>query len=178
MNRHIQYFPRSFSPELSFMGGVPVCPPPCRNSYRPDSAGSFWLRSLSLMVAGCGACGRRSACRGQRVSVVHGKQAGARSASSTNPQPLCGHRLFNLGALQEGSPGSIRTRLQGPYGGQTAAAGERIAGADLARGRRQHPHPGALAKRCAGGGLLPVVPLARAARLAEQQLGKCSVSGL
>lgn len=39
-----------------------------------------------MMFEGCGACGRRGA-RWATRSVVHGKPAGARSASSTNPQP-------------------------------------------------------------------------------------------
>jgi len=42
--------------------------------------------------------GRRG---GQRVSVVHGKPAGARSASSTNPQPERPPNFLDAGAMTE-----------------------------------------------------------------------------
>ena len=81
--------------------------------------------------------GRRG---GRRECVVHGKPAGARSASSTNPQPVAApkapplphHRFDNSGAWMREDIGSIRTSIQGQSGGAVAAAGERAAAGGFA----------------------------------------------
>jgi len=68
---------------LSLAGGAGL--PPRQNGCRLFRSCIFGS-GTHVVDAGCGACGRRLA-RWSTRSVVHGKPAGARSASSTNPQP-------------------------------------------------------------------------------------------
>jgi hypothetical protein len=109
----------------------------------------WWWEAVELVGEG-----RRG---GQRDSVVHGKPAGARSASSMNPQPGPALRargsaiaLNNPGAMRRERVGSIRTSIQEPGGGATAAAGERATAGRGARGRRERRYAAALARRGAG----------------------------
>src|SRR5450631_3555132 len=91
-----------------------------------------------IVVGGCGACGRRLA-RWLTCSVIHGKPAGARSASSTNPQPdaapisarIPGTCFNKQGAMREHF-GTIRTSIQRQSGGAVVATGERGVGRRLA----------------------------------------------
>ena len=103
-----------------------------------------WLDLVSVgsgsqvVVGGCGACGRRPA-RWSTRSVVHGKPAGARSASSTNPQPgaapisawIAGTCFNKQGAMRE-HIGTIRTSIQRQSGSAAVAAGERGVGRGFA----------------------------------------------
>jgi hypothetical protein len=115
----------------------PGRPPPRQNGCRPDRF-CIWGADSHVVVGGCGVCGRRSA-RWSTRSVVHGKPAGARSASSTNPQPCIRPRrsgacsLFQQtgGDLRE-QIGTIRTGIQRQSGGAVVAAGERGVGRRLA----------------------------------------------
>ena len=59
--------------------------PPRQNGCRPFRS-CICGSGSQIVVGGGGACGRRSA-RWSTQRVVHGKPAGARSASSTNPRP-------------------------------------------------------------------------------------------
>jgi hypothetical protein len=91
-----------------------------------------------VVVGGCGACGRRSA-RWVTRSVIHGKPAGARSASSTNTQPDAAPMsagipdacFNNRGAMREHF-GTIRTNIQRQSGGAVVATGERSVGGRFA----------------------------------------------
>jgi len=87
---------------------------------------------------------------GQRDSVVHGKPADARSASSTNPQPRRPPNFLDPGGDDRERDGSIRTSIQGPRGSQAAATGERLAGRGGAGNRCLSEHAGALALASAG----------------------------
>ena len=130
---------------------VPNGNPPRQNGCRLVRSCIFGS-GTHVVVGGCGACGRRSA-RWSTRSVVHGKPAGARSASSTNPQPdaaLLSVRIpgtcFNKqGAMRE-HIGTIRTSIQRQGSGAVVAATERGAGDRLARRWHRRGHAGSLAQ--------------------------------
>jgi hypothetical protein len=123
--------------------------PPRQNSCRPDRTWSLTSKFIQMVVGGCGACGRRSARWATRQRCP--RQAD-RCAKRIVHKSTAWHAtaLRGPGGDDRGRIGSIRTSIQGPRGGQAAAARERPAGRGGARCGHLDGYARALARRGTG----------------------------